>query len=146
MAPQLGGEAFFNQRRTEAVARWRRDLRAADFTPSQCDALVAGLVVDVPGDENAAVGGRQRTVFRGVGGEFVEEFPGDIADLEGVVPRYEWFDGWMCSTAGARQLSDLPAAARAYLDRIEALVECPIKYVSVGTRRDQILETGIVGG
>lgn len=81
-----------------------------------------------------------------IGGEFVEEFPGDIADLEGVIPRYEWFDGWMCSTAGARQLSDLPAAARAYLDRIEALVECPIKYVSVGTRRDQILETGIVGG
>ncbi len=81
-----------------------------------------------------------------IGGEFVEEFPGDIADLEGVVPRYEWFDGWMCSTAGARQLSDLPAAARAYLDRIEALVDCPIKYVSVGTRRDQILETGIVGG
>jgi adenylosuccinate synthase len=81
-----------------------------------------------------------------IGGEFVEEFPGDIADLEGVIPRYEWFDGWMCSTASARQLSDLPAAARAYLDRIEALVECPIKYVSVGTRRDQILETGIVGG
>jgi len=81
-----------------------------------------------------------------IGGEFVEEFPGDIADLEGVIPRYEWFDGWMCSTAGARQLSDLPPAARAYLDRIEALVECRIKYVSVGTRRDQILETGIVGG
>ena len=52
----------------------------------------------------------------------------------------------MCSTAGARTLADLPAAARAYLDRIEALVDCPIKYVSVGTRRDQILETGIVGG
>lgn len=81
-----------------------------------------------------------------IGGEFVEEFPGDIAELDGVVPRYEWFDGWMCSTAGARTLADLPAAARAYLDRIEALVDCPIKYVSVGTRRDQILETGIVGG
>ena len=75
-----------------------------------------------------------------IGGEFVEEFPGDIAELDGVVPRYEWFDGWMCSTAGARTLADLPAAARAYLDRIEALVDCPIKYVSVGTRRDQILE------
>jgi adenylosuccinate synthase len=81
-----------------------------------------------------------------IGGEFVEEFPGDIAELDGVVPRYEWFDGWMCSTAGARKLADLPAAARAYLDRIEALVDCPIKFVSVGTRRDQILETGIVGG
>ncbi|MDA1081536.1 MAG: adenylosuccinate synthase [Gemmatimonadetes bacterium] len=74
------------------------------------------------------------------GGEVMEEFPGDIAALDGIAPRYEWFDGWQTSTAGARKLSDLPAAARAYLDRIEALVECPIRYVSVGTRRDQILE------
>ena len=28
---------------------------------------------------------------------------------------------------------------KAYLDRIEALVEAPIKFVSVGTRRDQII-------
>ncbi len=75
-----------------------------------------------------------------IGGEMVEEFPGDIAALEGLTPRYEWFDGWKTSTASARKLSGLPAAARAYLDRIEALVECPIRYVSVGTRRDQILE------
>ena len=75
-----------------------------------------------------------------VGGECVEEFPGDIADLDGIEPRYEWFDGWRTSTANARKLADLPRGARAYLDRIEALVECPIRYVSVGTRRDQILE------
>ena len=35
--------------------------------------------------------------------------------------------------------TDLPAEARRYLDRIEALVEAPITYVSVGTRRDQII-------
>jgi len=29
--------------------------------------------------------------------------------------------------------------ARAYLDRIESLVEAPITFVSVGTRRDQII-------
>jgi len=33
----------------------------------------------------------------------------------------------------------LPKAARVYLDRIEALVETQITYVSVGTRRDQII-------
>ena len=76
-----------------------------------------------------------------INGEVIEEFPGDIADLEGIAPRYEWFDGWKQSTADARKLSELPAAARAYLDRIEALVECPIEFVSVGTRRDQILRT-----
>ena len=47
----------------------------------------------------------------------------------------------MCSTADARKLSDLPDKARQYLARIEALVDCPIEYVSVGTRRDQILHT-----
>jgi adenylosuccinate synthase len=76
-----------------------------------------------------------------VEGEVMEEFPGDIAELEGIKPRYEWFDGWCAPTGGARKLADLPKQARAYLDRIEALVECPIRYVSVGTRRDQILET-----
>ncbi|MCC7195284.1 MAG: adenylosuccinate synthase [Gemmatimonadaceae bacterium] len=76
-----------------------------------------------------------------VGGEHVEHFPGDIADLEGVTPRYEWFEGWQSSTADARTLSGLPRQARAYLDRIQELVECPIRYVSVGTRRDQILDT-----
>ena len=74
-----------------------------------------------------------------VGEAVLDEFPGDIAALEGVKPRLEWFDGWQQSTAGARSLAELPAAARAYLDRIEALVECPIAYVSVGTRRDQII-------
>jgi adenylosuccinate synthase len=33
----------------------------------------------------------------------------------------------------------LPAAARRYLDRMEELAETPIRYVSVGTRRDQII-------
>jgi adenylosuccinate synthase len=76
-----------------------------------------------------------------VGGEVLEEFPGDLAALDNIKPRYEWFDGWMGSTANARKLSDLPDKARKYLARIEELVECPIEYVSVGTRRDQILHT-----
>jgi len=33
----------------------------------------------------------------------------------------------------------LPAKARRYLDRIRELVAAPIVYVSVGTRRDQII-------
>ncbi|HEX5437388.1 MAG TPA: adenylosuccinate synthase [Gemmatimonadaceae bacterium] len=68
-----------------------------------------------------------------------EEFPGDLVALERVVPRYEWFEGWRCSTSGARRLEELPAAARRYLDRIETLAETPVTYVSVGTRRDQII-------
>jgi len=73
------------------------------------------------------------------GNDVYDEFPGDLVALEHVVPRYEWFDGWKRSTAGARRLEDLPTPARAYLSRIEELAETPIAYVSVGTRRDQII-------
>jgi adenylosuccinate synthase len=78
------------------------------------------------------------TAYR-VGDDVFTEFPGDLALLEHAEPVYETFDGWRTSTATARTLEDLPQAARAYLNRIEALVEAPITYVSVGTRRDQII-------
>jgi len=74
-----------------------------------------------------------------VDGEVYEEFPGDLSVLDRAVPRYEWFDGWKSSTAEARSLLDLPTEARRYLDRIQSLVETQITYVSVGTRRDQII-------
>ena len=74
-----------------------------------------------------------------VGGDVLTEFPGDITALDDLRPRYEWFDGWRRSTDGARRLDELPGEARRYLDRIESLVEAPIQYVSVGTRRDQII-------
>jgi len=74
-----------------------------------------------------------------VGGEIFTEFPGDLEALERAEPLYETFRGWRTSTANARTLADLPAEARAYLDRIETLVEAPITHVSVGTRRDQII-------
>ena len=78
-----------------------------------------------------------------IDGEVHTEFPGDLDALERAVPRYEWFEGWRRSTAEARRLEELPDSARRYLDRIESLVEAPIAYVSVGTRRDQII--GLAG-
>jgi adenylosuccinate synthase len=74
-----------------------------------------------------------------VDGELHTEFPADVGMLERAEPVYEWFDGWRRPTQDVRQLEDLPSAARAYLDRIEALCETPIAFVSVGTRRDQII-------
>ncbi|HEY7567393.1 MAG TPA: adenylosuccinate synthase, partial [Gemmatimonadaceae bacterium] len=81
-----------------------------------------------------------------VGGHSVAEFPGDITQLVELEPVYEWLDGWQSATNEARTLADLPAAARAYLDRIEELVETPIRYVSVGTRRDQIIDATLGAG
>jgi adenylosuccinate synthase len=74
-------------------------------------------------------------------GELHEEFPADLTAQERVVPRYEWLEGWRVSTAKARRIDELPAEARRYLDRMQELVETPIRYVSVGTRREQIIES-----
>ncbi|HEX5577637.1 MAG TPA: adenylosuccinate synthase [Gemmatimonadaceae bacterium] len=74
-----------------------------------------------------------------VGSELYTEFPGDLTDLDGAEPQYEWMEGWQRSTADARTMEDLPDQARKYLARIESIVETPITYVSVGTRRDQII-------
>ena len=74
-----------------------------------------------------------------VDGETHTEFPADLEMLERAEPVYEWFDGWKQPTHEARRLDELPSAARAYLDRIETLCETPIAFVSVGTRRDQII-------
>jgi adenylosuccinate synthase len=72
-------------------------------------------------------------------GDLHTEFPGDITALAKIVPRYEWLEGWKRSTGDVRKLEDLPSAARAYLDRLQELIETRITYVSVGTRRDQII-------
>ena len=68
-----------------------------------------------------------------------EEFPAAIEALERARPVYETLPGWRRPTGNARRLSDLPSEARVYLDRLETLAGVPIRYVSVGTRRDQII-------
>lgn len=72
-------------------------------------------------------------------GDLHTEFPGDLSTVDQVVPRYEWMEGWQQPTCDARRLEDLPKAARAYVDRLQELIETRITYVSVGTRRDQII-------
>jgi adenylosuccinate synthase len=73
-------------------------------------------------------------------GQSCEEMPAEVEVLARVQPVYEKLSGWQQPTGARRRLADLPSAARAYLDRLEALSGVPIRYVSVGTRRDQIIE------
>ena len=79
------------------------------------------------------------TAYEMDGGD-CEEMPAEVRMLERVKPRYEVLPGWRKPLAGARRMADLPPEARAYLDRLQDLAGAPIRYVSVGTRRDQIIE------
>jgi adenylosuccinate synthase len=60
-------------------------------------------------------------------------------DLEQFTPVYETAKGWDEDLSKAHALADLPPAARAYIERIESLAECPVALVSVGSRRDETI-------
>ena len=73
-------------------------------------------------------------------GETIDSMPADVETIGRVEPIYEMLPGWKKELTGVRRLADLPAAARAYVDRLQDLAGAPVRYVSVGTRRDQIIE------
>jgi adenylosuccinate synthase len=70
-------------------------------------------------------------------GDSISNFPGSAASLERCQPVYEELPGWQADTSGIRHYEDLPGEARQYLSRLEELISCPIKLVSVGQRREQ---------
>ena len=61
--------------------------------------------------------------------------PIDAEDYEKLVPLYEEVPGWSESTIGAKSLEELPAAARAYIRKIEETVGAPIDIISTGPDR-----------
>jgi adenylosuccinate synthase len=63
----------------------------------------------------------------------------DTFELGTVKPVYEEWDGWKQPSTAARRWDDLPQKAQAYLRRIEDLVKVPIKFVSVGPRRENMI-------
>ncbi len=72
-------------------------------------------------------------------GEALDDMPAGTDTLARVRPVYEMLEGWCRPTTAARRMADLPPQARAYLDRLEDLLRTRIAYVSVGSRRDQII-------
>lgn len=79
------------------------------------------------------------TAYRLPDGSVVNRFPADTWSLSALEPVYETMPGWEAPTTEIRRLEDLPANARAYLDRIEELTYAPVRWVSVGTKRTQII-------
>ena len=64
----------------------------------------------------------------------------DRVKLAEAKPVIEYVDGWGCDISGCRTREELPEAAIRYVEYIEKLTECRVKYVSVGAARDQYVE------
>lgn len=71
-------------------------------------------------------------------GERTDEFPVS-AELDDAKPVFENLPGWRCKIGDARVFEDLPENAQNYVLRIEELLGVPIKWISVGPERDQII-------
>jgi len=62
-----------------------------------------------------------------------------VEDFGEVEPVYEDLPGWKESTVGLTRYEQLPANARRYLERIQAVVGVPVEIISTGPDREQTI-------
>ncbi len=79
------------------------------------------------------------TAYR-LNGQNYPELPFWAVDLEGCEPVYEELAGWQEDLSKARRWEDLPDAAQQYLRKIAEFCHLPVREVSVGPERDQVVE------
>jgi adenylosuccinate synthase len=72
-------------------------------------------------------------------GEEIDILPMGADEIARCEPIYETLPGWSETTVGATRLEQLPAAARRYLERIEAVTGVPIHVVSTSPDRDHTI-------
>jgi adenylosuccinate synthase len=72
-------------------------------------------------------------------GALTDILPMGADEIERCQPVYETMSGWAESTVGITDYARLPAAARAYLERIAQLVGVPIHMVSTSPDRDHTI-------
>ncbi len=69
----------------------------------------------------------------------LQSIPASLEDLARVEVQYETLPGWKTSLKDVTSWEALPENAKNYVLRLESLLGCPLKYIGVGQRRDQLL-------
>lgn len=92
-------------------------------------------LLDVPGylDEIPVCTGYE------IDGKVSDNFP-VTNRLQSAKPVYTILPGWRCNISGIRKFNDLPQKARNYVHFIEEAVGIPVKRISNGPRREDIIE------
>ena len=75
-----------------------------------------------------------------VDGTRYDEIPMTQTEFHHATPVFEYLDGWWEDISQAREFSELPPNARAYVRAVEELIGAPVCAVGVGPRRDQTLQ------
>lgn len=74
-----------------------------------------------------------------VDGKAVDLLPVGAESVAACEPVFETMPGWTESTVGIKHYDELPANARAYLKRLEALCEAPVDMISTGPDREETI-------
>jgi adenylosuccinate synthase len=103
--------------------------------------VLTGLVVTkldvLTGIDPLSVGVR----YLGPEGASFDEFPYHQSIVHKARAEYEELPGWHEDVRGARSVSELPKAARDYLDFVSEFVGVPIVLIGVGPSRDHVIWT-----
>lgn len=75
--------------------------------------------------------------------DVLKDLPLGPTNLENYEPVYEERAGWDEDITHVRRWQDLPEAARAYVERISEYCNVPVRRVSVGPERDQVVEVDL---
>ncbi|MAD58275.1 MAG: adenylosuccinate synthase [Porticoccus sp.] len=66
-------------------------------------------------------------------------FPRHADDYKNLSPKYEEIPGWRQSTAGIKEIQNLPTNAQKYIKRIADLLHIPVDIVSTGPDRSETI-------
>ena len=72
-------------------------------------------------------------------GKIYKDFPMDYDIICKATPVYEEMDGWQKPLSGVRSYKELPLKARKYIERLEKLLKVKVKYISVGSKRSEMI-------
>ena len=73
-------------------------------------------------------------------GKIIEYYPSSLSELELCEPVYEEFEGWKdVDISRVKRFAMLPVQAREYIRKIEEIIGVPMKYVGVGSDREQTI-------
>ena len=75
-----------------------------------------------------------------VDGVRVDDIPMNQRDFVTATPVYEYLPGWSDYISAAREFSDLPAAARSYVQFLEEQSQCRISAIGVGQDRKETIQ------
>lgn len=70
-------------------------------------------------------------------GKSITCLPFNAESIEHCEPNYISLPGWQSSTVGKTQFNNLPSNAKAYIEKIEEILETPIDIISTGPERSE---------